>query len=151
MRLKHSLRLLKSNFLLAGTSLILLSIFAIRLGIDNDPGWGKGRILLLIGLLLLIGVLIAHFHTQVNPFWQLLSRRFSLPQRPPKTAPAAPGFLSRPPFIKQLSHSPALQHTLALSAGLLLSLLVFSAMITSATPPARSSNYYEKSRFRLSP
>ena len=69
MRLKYFLSVVKLALLLGGISFCILSLFAVQFGIDNDAGWGKGRIrLLLIGLLLLIATLMIHFHAQVNKF-----------------------------------------------------------------------------------
>ncbi|MBI9051337.1 MAG: hypothetical protein JEZ00_18075 [Anaerolineaceae bacterium] len=86
---------------------------------------------------------MTHFHAQVNNYWQHFSRRLPFPKQTAKTVPAAPGFLSSLPVLKQLSQSPALQRALAVSSGVLLALLVFSAVISSNTP-TRSSNYYDQ-------
>lgn len=42
--------------LLAGTAITFISLFAYQLGLDNDPGWGRGRLLILIA-----GILITLF------------------------------------------------------------------------------------------
>lgn len=42
-----------------GALLIILAIFALQLGIDNDPGWGKGRITLLtLGVVILLSLVL---------------------------------------------------------------------------------------------
>lgn len=56
MRLKIARSVCKFALLAAGLILLIAAIFAVPLGLDNDAGWGKGRILLaLFGGCCLIG------------------------------------------------------------------------------------------------
>lgn len=49
-------RLLLSTTAISGLIFLCLALLAYRLGIDNDPGWGRGRILLAVfGIVLLAG------------------------------------------------------------------------------------------------
>ena len=57
MRKKRFLLLLKIICCCLAVLLCLVSIFAIQLRIDNDPGWGKGRYILLLG-----GILFGFFY-----------------------------------------------------------------------------------------
>lgn len=54
--------------------LFLVSFFAVQLGIDNDPGWGKGRFILLFGGLLFAFIYIL---LQFPTIAKIISRIFS--------------------------------------------------------------------------
>jgi hypothetical protein len=74
MRKKLFLLLLKIASCCLAIALCLISIFAIQFGIDNDPGWGKGRYILLLG-----GILFAFFFLllQFPVIMQNIQRSFS--------------------------------------------------------------------------
>ena len=58
--------------LLVGIALLLIAIFAEQIGLDNDSGWGKGRILLLSAGL--IGILGFIFQQRLAPLGQVISK-----------------------------------------------------------------------------
>ena len=59
--------------------LIFVAVFAIQLGIDNDPGWGRGRTLLLtLGILMLGWVGWQRIETRVIIFLAELGSRLKL-------------------------------------------------------------------------
>ena len=59
--------------LLVGIALLLIAVFAEQIGLDNDSGWGKGRILLLASGL--IGVLGFIFQERLAPLGQFISKQ----------------------------------------------------------------------------
>jgi hypothetical protein len=129
MRLKKFLAIFRLLFIIVGINFILLSIFAVQAGIDNDAGWGKGRILLLLlGVFLLIGALIAHFPSKFAALWQRLAR----------SEPAQPIRVENP------SRSLPLQRTLAAGLGVLICAILYTAIIHSQLTSSQTSNYYDQ-------
>ncbi len=67
MRVKIARLILQGLSLLFGISFTLGSIFAVQLGIDNDPGWGRGRIItFILGSLALVLFLLLTLHRQLG-------------------------------------------------------------------------------------
>jgi hypothetical protein len=68
--------LIKKAMILAGCSLLLFSVFAQQLGIDNDQGWGTGRIaILVVGFALMAGGFTAYRYPEkysnvVDTLWK---------------------------------------------------------------------------------
>ena len=53
---------MKKFFLIVGTALIIIAVFAKQMGIDNDEGWGRGRTALLtLGIALFLAGLFIFF------------------------------------------------------------------------------------------
>ena len=86
MRKKVFLLFVQGFTSLGGTILVLTSLFALQLGLDNDPGWGKGRIMLFASGCLLLAIFLAVKLRQPlggllelwqrAPFYQQIQRRF---------------------------------------------------------------------------
>jgi hypothetical protein len=111
------LALILSQILLftAGTALLLAAVFAVPLGLDNDAGWGTGRILMAAGgaVLLLTGALL-HFHRRTFP---LIARAIRGLEKPAARGEAL---------------SPARTAWFAFS-GAVLSILIFTFYISAGT------------------
>lgn len=70
MRLRIAAIITKIFFVLSGTFLLFLGIFAVELGIDNDTGWGRGRILITTfgTLFYLVAIFLQFFRAFQNFF-----------------------------------------------------------------------------------
>jgi hypothetical protein len=70
MRLKKAIRIAQLILVLPGIALILASVFAFQLGLDNDPGWGRGRLVMLVlGILSLLGIVILAVYNPLVRLW----------------------------------------------------------------------------------
>lgn len=77
-RLKIALSILAALLACAGAAAILLGLLAYQLGLDNDPGWGKGRVILVAlgALSTLCAALILYRRTIARELSRAAENRF---------------------------------------------------------------------------
>ena len=155
MRLKKFFLISQLLAALIGLALCVVSVFAVALGIDNDAGWGKGRILLLlVGLLFLLAALALHFHEKTarilhnintgnERFWLAVGQCRPF-QRLHLGYERIKNRIGAMPLTAMLSRSPDVQRGLAAGLGVVLVLLVYNGMIHSHYTMNYDSNYYDQ-------
>jgi hypothetical protein len=154
-RLKIFMRMVTIILCCGGTLLFGLSLFAVQIGIDNDTGWGKGRIiLLLLGMLCFLIALLIRFSARFTKIWhsfQHFSQTIKLMLFRQSWFHRISQFFSRLkviicsiPGVSKFQQSPALQRYSAAILGILLVFITYNGVIRSDRISFRSSNYYDQ-------
>jgi hypothetical protein len=121
--------LIRLPILLAGAGLVFVSIFAFQLGLDNDPGWGGSRyVMLLLGLGLILFGCLYWITPSVSNWFQ-------------KRA-GTPAFFSQP--IQQQRAPSAILTGAGLTIALLVAAYLYVWILTFGTMDqwAKGKNYY---------
>jgi hypothetical protein len=114
MRLRFAFRLFQVLLFLSSAALLAAALFAVPLGLDNDAGWGRGRLLLAAaGVVLLLSAVLLQAHRRWTPGLKRFVNGFEtagcagktgLPGSKLRCTPLAAQPL---PFSSSLSTSPA--------------------------------------------
>lgn len=142
MRLKIAVLVWKTLLALAGAALPAGALFAMQLGIDNDPGWGRGRVAMAAaGGLLLGGAVITHFWQRIRT-WGMVRSLAAAPARAAGWLEGTPlarglnrlsaGWQSLPPVAYLRCH-PRLDAAISAGLGVLLTLLAYVWYLTAGT------------------
>lgn len=135
MRLKIAALTAKILLLLGGLIFIAAGIFAEQVGLDNDPGWGRGRIFITItGLIFCALAAVIQFYPWVRRIFQSVAASFSkqnrrlresnVGQRCLQTRQSFRGWCGRAAFIHRVRSFLQHQDRFFIVAGILISLTV---------------------------